>query len=106
MAFVRRGHGQRAAPPPPPPPPAGLVDGHAPVRVGGNIKPPVKTRDVKPDYPPVARDAGVQGVVIIEAVDRRRPATSSRHGCCAVVPLLDQAALDAVTAVAVHADAS
>ncbi len=49
------------APPPPPPPPP------APVRVGGNIKPPTKTRDVKPVYPPIAQSARVQGVVIIEA---------------------------------------
>jgi hypothetical protein len=48
-------------PPPPPPPPA------APVRVGGNIKPPQKTRDVRPVYPPIAQSARVQGIVIIEA---------------------------------------
>ena len=53
-------------PPPPPPPPAALVDGQAPVRVGGNIKPPTKVRDVKPDYPAEAQAAGVQGVVILE----------------------------------------
>ena len=48
------------APPPPPPP-------QAPVRVGGNIKPPNKIRDVPPVYPPIAQSARVQGVVIIEA---------------------------------------
>ena len=52
---------QSAPPPPPPPPPA------QPVRVGGNIKQPTKTRDVRPVYPPIAQSARVQGVVIIEA---------------------------------------
>lgn len=87
--------GQQGPPPPPPPPPPGMFDGQAPVRVGGNIKPPVKTRDVKPIYPEDAQLAGVQGVVIIEA-------TIDQYGNIAIArvlrgqPLLDQAALDAV----------
>ena len=75
------------APPPPEP--------QDPVRVGGQIRQPHKTRDVRPVYPPLALAARVQGIVIIEAtigVDGRvinaRPLRS--------VPLLDQAALDAV----------
>ena len=44
-----------------PPPPA------APVRVGGNIKAPTKTKMVNPVYPPIAQSARVQGIVIIEA---------------------------------------
>ncbi len=74
---------------PPPPPPA------APVRVGGNIKPPTKTRDVRPVYPPIAQSARVQGVVIIEATigadGRVKDAKVLRS-----IPLLDQAAVDAV----------
>ena len=31
-----------APPPPPPPPPMQTVDGQAPVRVGGNVRPPTK----------------------------------------------------------------
>ncbi len=77
------------APPPPPPPP------QAPVRVGGNIKPPVKTKDVKPVYPAIAQSARVQGVVIIEATigpsGKVQDARVLRS-----IPLLDQAALDAV----------
>src|SRR3954454_12790931 len=42
------------APPPPPPPPP------APVRVGGNIQAPKKTKDVAPVYPPIAQSARVQ----------------------------------------------
>ena len=77
------------APPPPPPPP------QQPIRVGGNIKTPTKIREVKPVYPPIAQSARVQGVVIIEATigadGRVKDAKVLRS-----IPLLDQAALDAV----------
>jgi protein TonB len=36
------------------------------VRVGGNVKPPTKTRDVRPAYPEAAKADNVQGVVILE----------------------------------------
>ena len=39
-----------------------------PIRVGGNVKAPVKVTDVKPVYPPDAMTARVQGVVIIETI--------------------------------------
>jgi TonB family protein len=85
-------------PPPPPPPPPGtdaLVDGMAPLRVGGNIRPPTKIRDVRPEYPPVAFDAGVMGVVIVEVtVDGNGLVVNTK--VLRSVPLLDQAALDAV----------
>ena len=75
------------APPPPPPP--------APVRVGGNIRAPQKTRNVNPVYPQIAQSARVQGVVIIEATigpsGKVQDARVLRS-----IPLLDQAALDAV----------
>jgi TonB family protein len=82
-------------PPPPPPPPPDSVDGQAPVRVGGNIKPPVKTRDVRPLYPEVAQSAKVTGVVILEATIN----TTGQVSFARVLrgqPMLDQAALDAV----------
>jgi protein TonB len=85
-------------PPPPPPPPPGdaaLVDGMSPVRVGGNLKPPTKLRNVPPVYPPIAQQTGVQGVVILEitldTTGMVRDATILRS-----IPLLDQAAIDAV----------
>jgi protein TonB len=37
------------------------------VRVGGDVKPPLKTKDAKPVYPPFAVEHRIQGVVIIEA---------------------------------------
>ena len=73
-----------SAPPPP-----------APVRVGGNIKPPTKTKDVKPVYPPIAQSARVQGVVIIEAVIGQDGQVQEAK-VLRSIPLLDAAALDAV----------
>jgi protein TonB len=67
----------------------------APVRVGGNIKVPTKIKKVPPVYPPVAQDAGVQGVVIIEAVIDTAGGVQSAK-ILRSIPLLDQAALDAV----------
>jgi TonB family protein len=67
----------------------------APVRVGGAIKAPAQTKRVNPPYPPEAQAAGVQGVVIMEAtigVDGK--VTDVR--VLRSIPLLDQAALDAV----------
>jgi len=90
-----------SAPPPPPPPPAAPcrpateVFGQAPVRVGGNIRAPTKTRDVRPVYPPAAHVERIQGVVIIEAyVDSDGRVAQA----CVLrsIPLLDQAAIDAV----------
>ena len=67
----------------------------AAVRVGGNIKPPTKTKDVRPVYPSIAQSARVQGVVIIEATigpdGRVQEAKVLRS-----IALLDAAALDAV----------
>jgi TonB family protein len=88
-----------AAPPPPPPPPPAppfppeVVAGA--IRVGGNITAPMKIKDVKPVYPPIAQSAKVSGVVIMEVVlgadGRVLDARVIRS-----IPLLDQAALDAV----------
>jgi protein TonB len=71
------------------------VDGQAPLRVGGSIKPPTKVRDVRPAYPPEAMMNRVEGVVILEVVVD----TSGRVADAKVlrsIPLLDQAAVDAV----------
>ena len=65
------------------------------LKVGGAIRSPQKTKDVEPDYPPVAAAAKVQGVVILEVLvgadGRVNDARVLRS-----VPLLDRAALDAV----------
>jgi TonB family protein len=67
----------------------------AALRVGGKIKPPVKIKDVKPVYPAMAKSAGAAGAVIIEATigpDGKVIDTKVLRS----VPMLDQAALDAV----------
>jgi TonB family protein len=86
-------------PPPPPPPPPGaasqLPPGMNPVRVGGNVRPPTKVRDVRPLYPPEAQAAGIQGVVILEAtIDTDGRVYDAR--VLRSIPGLDEAAMDAV----------
>jgi TonB family protein len=61
----------------------------------GGFEPPRKTKDVKPVYPVLAQRARVTGVVIIEGMI----GADGRIQCARVlksIPLLDQAALDAV----------
>jgi len=65
------------------------------LHVGGNIKAPTKIKDVQPIYPPVAREAGVTGVVIIEVRIGTDGSVEEAH-VLKSIPLLDQAALDAV----------
>ena len=65
------------------------------VRVGGQIKEPKKLTNVNPVYPDIAKQARVQGIVILEC-------TIGPQGKVADVkvlrgiPLLDEAAIDAV----------
>ena len=66
-----------------------------PVRVGGNIPPPTKTRDVRPVYPADAQGSGVQGVVILEAVIGPDGKVNEAR-VIRSIPLLDKAAVDAV----------
>ena len=88
-------------PPPPPPPPPSARETALPswagdaIRVGGGVLQPAKTKHVNPTYPELAQAAKVEGVVIIEA----RIGTDGKVSHARVVrsvPLLDQAALDAV----------
>jgi protein TonB len=59
------------------------------------VRPPIKMKDVPPVYPAVARSARVSGDVVIEAtVDEEGKVADAR--VVKSVPLLDQAALDAV----------
>ena len=67
----------------------------AAVRVGGKIKPPTKIKDVAPVYPAAAKTARVAGVVIIEATIGANGKVIDTK-VLRSVPMLDQAALDAV----------
>ena len=67
----------------------------APVRVGGRVMEPKKVKDVAPVYPAMAQSAGVTGVVEIKAtIGANGKVTDAK--VVRSVPLLDQAALDAV----------
>lgn len=67
------------------------------VRVGGNIKAPTKTRHVNPVYPETMRDAGLGGVVPLDAIiGVDGLVTSIRVLGAAVHPDFAQAAADAV----------
>jgi protein TonB len=77
--------------PPAPPPPVA----QAPVRPGGNVRPPTKVHDVAPVYPPLALAARVQGPVLLEAIID----TEGRVQSLRVLrspPMLDAAAVEAV----------
>jgi TonB family protein len=90
-------------PPPPPPPPGGIgadevrfVFGETSYTAHGAAPTPQRVRDVPPVYPPVAVQAGVQGVVAVEAaIDERGRVTDARVVRSAHW-VLDQSALNAV----------
>lgn len=83
------GMGSRTMAPPPPP------EVVAPIRLHSGMTAPVKIVDVAPVYPIIARNAHLQGVVILEAVlDVQGRVQSVR--VLRSIPLLDQAAVDAV----------
>jgi protein TonB len=68
----------------------------APVRPGGDIKPPQRLVYVPPVYPPIAQTAKVEGLVILEAtIDEQGIVRDVR--VMRSIPLLDKAAIDAVT---------
>ena len=84
------------APPPPPPPPPPPLPPPQRIRQGGNVQQAMQIVKVQPVYPPLAKQARIQGVVILEAIIGKDGAVTevkviSGH------PLLQQAAIDAVS---------
>jgi TonB family protein len=78
-----------------PPAPSAGPDSTGAYRIGGAITPPKKIKDAPPKYPEVAQQARVQGVVILEArIDEHGNVSDTRT--LRSIPLLDQAAIDAV----------
>jgi protein TonB len=67
------------------------------VRVGGNLRPPKKIKDVRPEYPASMQEAGLEGLVPLEAVIGRDGTVSSLRVLSAKVhPDLAAAAMHAV----------
>lgn len=77
------------APTPPPTAPA------QPLRVGGPIAEPRKIKNVSPNYPAAAKNARVQGIVIMECTINPQGRVSDVR-VLRSIPLLDGAAVDAV----------
>ncbi len=73
----------------------GVVSPTKAVRAVGDIKPPKLIKKVEPIYPEVAREAGVEGIVILEA-ETDEKGNVVRVQVLRSIPLLDQAAIDAV----------
>ncbi len=85
-----------AAPPPPPPPVVEKPKVVQRIRVGGNVQQARLVRQVKPVYPPLAKQARIQGVVRFTAIIAR-DGTISNLQLVSGHPLLVQAAQNAVT---------
>ena len=75
------------------PPP---VEPTGPIRVGGDVKPPVKINAPAPQYTEIARKARIQGVVIVEAIIEKDGTVSNVKVLKGLPMGLDQAAVDAV----------
>ena len=91
----RGGAAQDTSPPPPPPPPPAPGASANRIRVGEKVAQNNLIQKVNPVYPPLAKQARIQGVVVLEAgitkegkVDNLKVVTGN--------PLLIQAAIDSV----------
>jgi TonB family protein len=66
-----------------------------PIRVGGSLGTPTKTKDVPPVYPAVAQQARISGSVVIEAtIDAHGKVVDAK--VLRSIAFLDEAAIDAV----------
>jgi len=88
-----------AAPPPPPPPPKKEEPKPPPppsrIRVGGNVAAASLIRQPKPVYPPLAKQARIQGVVRLNAIIGK-DGTIQNLTVASGHPLLVPAAMEAV----------
>jgi protein TonB len=83
-----------AAAPPPPPPPVKKAEVQR-IRVGGNVQQAKLVRQPKPSYPPLAKQARIQGVVHLSAIIAK-DGTIQKLEVIGGHPLLVPAALEAV----------
>jgi len=80
----------------PPPAPAVAPGPKAPVRVGGEVKPPRLLFAPEPEYPVLARQSRLSGVVVIEAIIDEHGKVTGMH-VISGHPLLINSALSAVS---------
>ena len=88
LGGILGGNHQVVAPPPPP-------AHHGPYRVGGKIQAPRLIHNVRPLYPPLAKQARVSGNVVVDCVIDEHGNIVQAH-VVSGHPLLVQAALEAV----------
>lgn len=81
--------------PPPPPPKIEAPKLPTRIRVGGNVQQANLISSPKPNYPPLAKSARIQGTVVLEAVISKQ-GTVENLTVLSGHPLLVQAAMDAV----------
>src|SRR5580658_5471740 len=80
-------------------PQGGKPDSSPPtVRVGGDIKPPLKVKNVPPVYPPFAQQNRIQGVVILDVTIGTDGKVKDTKTIKSVNALLETAAITAVRA--------
>ena len=70
--------------------------GEEPLRVGGDVKAPVLSSRVEPQYPEAARKARMEGVIILEAIITADGNVEDVRVLKSVNPLLDASAVRAV----------
>jgi len=76
-------------------PPAAEAQAPVRIRVGGELKPPRLVSSTLPVYPAVARDAGIEGDVVIDTtIDKTGKVTAMK--VVSGPPMLRQAALEAL----------
>jgi len=75
------------------PPPA---EPEGPIRVGGDVQPPIKISAPSPQYTEIARKARIQGVVIVEAIIDKEGNVTNVNILKGLPMGLDTAAADAV----------
>lgn len=74
----------------------GAGGGDEPLRVGGDVKAPVLSSRIEPQYPEAARKARMEGVVILEAIITADGNVEDVRVLKSVNPLLDASAVRAV----------
>jgi periplasmic protein TonB len=74
-----------------PPPPSPQAGPEGPVMVGGDVKPPQLISSVAVEYPEIARQAGVQGSVVVRILIDKTGSVTEAHALSGPILLRDSA---------------